>query len=53
VNGAILVFDDWPHGRGLGEQRSLEEWIPTVPHLDFEFLFCGSIGHFYTAFIAR
>ena len=48
VDGAILVFDDWPHARGLGEQLALEEWIPTVPHLEFEFLFYGSIGHFYT-----
>jgi hypothetical protein len=48
ADGAILVFDDWPHVRGFGEQRAFEEWILTVPHLDFEFLFYGSIGHFYT-----
>jgi tetratricopeptide (TPR) repeat protein len=48
ADGAILVFDDWPHVRGFGEQRAFEEWIPSVPHLDFEFLFYGSIGHFYT-----
>jgi tetratricopeptide (TPR) repeat protein len=47
-DGAILVFDDWPHIRGLGEQRAFEEWLPEVPHLEFEFLFYGSIGHFYT-----
>jgi len=47
TDGAILVFDDWPHVRGFGEQRAFEEWIPAVPHLDFEFLFYGSIGHFY------
>ena len=47
VDGAILVFDDWPHIRGYGEQRAFEEWLPTVPHLEFEFLFYGSIGHFY------
>ena len=48
TDGAILVFDDWPHVRGLGEQRAFEEWNPTVPQLEFEFLFYGSIGHFYT-----
>jgi hypothetical protein len=48
ADGAILVFDDWPHLRGFGEQRAFEEWIPSVPHLEFEFLFYGSIGHFYT-----
>ncbi len=47
-DGAILVFDDWPHLRGYGEQRAFEEWLPTVPHLEFEFLFYGVIGHFYT-----
>jgi hypothetical protein len=48
ADGAILVFDDWPHLRGYGEQRAFEEWLPTVPHLEFEFLFYGTIGHFYT-----
>ena len=48
ADGAILVFDDWPHVRGYGEQRAFEEWLPTVPHLEFEFLFYGTIGHFYT-----
>jgi tetratricopeptide (TPR) repeat protein len=48
ADGAILIFDDWPHIRGYGEQRAFEEWLPTVPHLEFEFLFYGSIGHFYT-----
>jgi tetratricopeptide (TPR) repeat protein len=48
ADGAILVFDDWPHVRGLGEQRAFEEWLPTVPQLEFEFLFYGVIGHFYT-----
>jgi tetratricopeptide (TPR) repeat protein len=47
ADGAILVFDDWPHVRGLGEQLAFEEWLPEVPHLEFEFLFYGSIGHFY------
>jgi hypothetical protein len=48
ADGAILVFDDWPRLRGYGEQRACEEWLPTVPHLEFEFLFYGAIGHFYT-----
>lgn len=47
VDGAILVFDDWPHARGVGEQRAFEEWLPQVPHLQFEFLFFGTLGHFY------
>lgn len=47
ADGAILVFDDWPHIRGFGEQRAFQEWLPTVPHLEFEFLFYGVIGHFY------
>lgn len=48
ADGAILVFDDWPHERGCGEQRALEEWLPTVPQIELEFLFYGAIGHFYT-----
>jgi len=48
ADGAIVVFDDWPHMRGYGEQRAFEEWLPTLPHLEFEFLFYGAIGHFYT-----
>ncbi len=48
ADGAIVVFDDWPHVRGFGEQRALEEWLPSVPHLNFEFLFYGAIGHLYT-----
>jgi hypothetical protein len=48
ADGAIVVFDDWPHVRGYGEQRALEEWLPSVPRLKFEFLFYGAIGHFYT-----
>jgi len=48
ADGAILVFDDWPHVRGYGEQRAFEEWLPSVPNLEFEFLFYGTIGHFYT-----
>lgn len=47
VDGAILIFDDWPHVRGFGEQKAFEEWLPEVPNLEFEFLFYGAIGHFY------
>jgi len=47
ADGAILVFDDWPHALGFGEQRAFQEWLPTVPHLRFEFLFFNTIGHFY------
>lgn len=46
-DGAILVFDDWPHTRNLGEQKAFEEWLPQVPHLEFEFLFYNTFGHFY------
>lgn len=48
ADGAIVVFDDWPHLKGFGEQRALEEWLPSVANLKFEFLFYGAIGHFYT-----
>ena len=47
ADGAILVFDDWPHRLGVGEQRAFEEWRMTVPQLEFEFLFYNTIGHFY------
>jgi len=46
-DGAILVFDDWPHRLHQGEQMAFQEWLPEVPHLRFEFLFYGTIGHFY------
>jgi Macrocin-O-methyltransferase (TylF) len=47
ADGAILVFDDWPHLLGYGEQLAFEEWLAQVPHLEFEFLFYNTIGHFY------
>ena len=47
VDGAILVFDDWPHMLGIGEQLAFSEWAPRAPHLKFEFLFYNTIGHFY------
>jgi hypothetical protein len=34
--------------RGYGGQGAFEERLPTVPHLELEFLFYGAIGHFYT-----
>ena len=33
---------------GMGEQRASEEWLPEVPHLEFESLYYGSTGHSYT-----
>jgi hypothetical protein len=47
-HGAVLVFDDWPYRLEVGEARAFKEWVPTVPHLCFEFLFFGTWGHFYT-----
>jgi len=44
---AILVFDDRPHLLGYGEQKAFQEWLPTVPHLEFELLFYNTIGRFY------
>jgi len=47
VDGAILIFDDWPHAQGFGEQLAFTEWLAHVPNLEFEFLFYNTIGHFY------
>jgi Macrocin-O-methyltransferase (TylF) len=47
-HGAVLVFDDWPHRLEVGEARAFREWVASVPHLRFEFLFFGTFGHFYT-----
>ena len=44
---AILVFDDWPHSLGTGEQQAFQEWINEVPQLRFEFLFYNTWGHLY------
>ena len=46
-HGSVLVLDDWPHQIRIGEGRAFAEWVPTVPHLRFEFLFFGTWGHFY------
>jgi len=32
----------------MGERRAFEEWLPKVPHLEFQSLYYGSTGHFYT-----
>jgi hypothetical protein len=46
-NGAVLVFDDWPHSVDHGEGLAFAEWLSDVPWLRFEFLFYGSWGHLY------
>ncbi|MFD1557819.1 TylF/MycF/NovP-related O-methyltransferase [Paraburkholderia silviterrae] len=46
-HGSVLVFDDWSHDISIGETRAFAEWIESVPHLDFEFLFMGVWDHFY------
>lgn len=46
-DGAILIFDDWPHALDVGEQKALMEWLPEVAHLKLEFLFYNTFGHFY------
>lgn len=46
-HGAVLVFDDWTHDIDYGEARAFAEWVPTVPHLRFEFLCLGPWDHFY------
>ena len=46
-HGSVLIFDEWPHRLDVGEGRAFAEWAPTVPHLEFEFLFFGTWGHFY------
>jgi len=32
---------------GYGEQLAFEEWRVQASHLEFEFLFYNTIGHFY------
>lgn len=46
-DGAILVFDDWPHRITIGEGKAFAEWLPTVPNLTFEFIFYNTWGHLY------
>lgn len=47
ADGSVLVFDDWTHNISLGEGRAFAEWVPTVPHLRFEFLSLGPWDHLY------
>jgi len=44
-HGSVLVFDDWSHRLDKGETRAFFEWAPTVPHLEFAFLFLGIWDH--------
>jgi hypothetical protein len=47
AHGSVLVLDDWPNRIDIGEGRAFAEWVPSVPHLKFEFLFLGTWGHLY------
>ena len=38
ANGAILAFDDWAYTSEKGESKAFIEWVPTVPHLRFEWI---------------
>jgi hypothetical protein len=38
AHGSILVFDDWVYNIHKGETKAFYEWLPSVPHLQFEFL---------------
>jgi Macrocin-O-methyltransferase (TylF) len=53
ANEAVLVFDDWSHNIDHGEARAFAEWIPTVPHLRFEFLALGVWDHLYVRVLHR
>lgn len=46
-HGSVLAFDDWTYYINSGETKAFAEWISTVPHLEFEYLFSGAWGHFY------
>jgi hypothetical protein len=46
-HGSVLVFDDWSHDIRVGEARAFAEWVPTVPHLEFEFGIFGPWDHLY------
>lgn len=47
TNNSILVFDDWTHDFEKGEGRAFAEWVPTVRHLGFQFLFMGPWDHLH------
>ncbi|WIM13752.1 MAG: hypothetical protein OJF58_004721 [Enhydrobacter sp.] len=53
THGSILVFDDWTHDYGVGEGRAFAEWIGTVPHLNFKFLFLGPWDHLHLRVLHR
>jgi len=53
VHGSILVFDDWAHNFDVGEDRAFAEWVPTVPHLQFRFLFLGPWDHLHIRVLHR
>jgi hypothetical protein len=38
AHGSILIFDDWVYNIHKGETKAFYEWLPSVPHLKFEFL---------------
>ena len=48
ADGAILAFDDWTYSTSLGESKAFFDWMPSVPHLRFEWL-----GQAYTRFYLR
>lgn len=53
VHGSLLVFDDWTHDYEVGEGRAFAEWISTVPHLEFKFLFLGPWDHLHLRVLHR
>ena len=38
ADGSILAFDDWAYSSEKGESKAFFDWVPTVPHLKFEWL---------------
>lgn len=48
ADGAILAFDDWTYSTSFGESKAFFDWLPSVPHLRFEWL-----GQAYTRFYLR
>jgi len=52
-HGAILVFDDWTHDYSVGEGRAFAEWVVTVPHLRFKFIFLGPWDHLHLRVLHR
>ncbi|MCB4768872.1 TylF/MycF family methyltransferase [Ancylobacter sp. Lp-2] len=52
-HGSILVFDDWSHDFAIGEARAFAEWVDTVPHLRFKFIFLGPWDHLHLRVLHR